>query len=99
MKIAFLILFAGLLQAADRDAAVWVIRHGGRVTFEGNPRIIDALPDLPAADVRIVGVDLVGTDIAPTSLTELSGLARTARALVARPKLQSGRRQPPGCQR
>src|SRR3954452_20708076 len=75
MKTVLLFLFAGLLGAADRDVAAWIIHQGGRVVLEGNPRVIDALPDLPEGAVRVVGVDLVGTTIPPTELVRLSDLS------------------------
>jgi hypothetical protein len=39
-RIAFVLIFAGTLPAADRDVADWVIRQGGNVTIEGRAEVI-----------------------------------------------------------
>src|SRR4051812_25649791 len=75
MRLLFLALIATLLSAADRDTAAWVIRQGGRVVVEGNPRVIDSVIDLPAGDVKVTAVDLVGTTIPPDDLSRLSSLS------------------------
>jgi Leucine-rich repeat (LRR) protein len=64
-------------QMSEREIAEWVIRQGGRVILEseregGKP--IGDVARLPAGEVRIIGVDLVGTLIEPKELEKISGL-------------------------
>jgi len=66
-------------QTAEREIAEWVIRQGGRVILEpqreeGKP--IGDVAQLPAGEIRIIGVDLVGTLIEPKDLEKISGLTR-----------------------
>ena len=65
-------------QKSEREIAEWVIRQGGRVRLEsergeGNP--IGDVARLPAGEIRIIGVDLVGALIEPKELEKISGLA------------------------
>ena len=90
MKIGLLFVMAALLSAADRDAAIWVLRNGGRVILESNPRVIDTLTDLPATDVKVVGVDLFGTSIAPSDLSHLSGLTELRDLWLPGPSFNPG---------
>lgn len=62
---------------SGREIAEWVIRQGGRVMLEsareeGKP--IGDIARLPAGEIRITGVDLVGTLIEPKELEKISGL-------------------------
>ena len=54
--------------------AEWVIRQGGRVTVEGRLDPIGKLEELPAGDVRIRGINLVGTLAEPSALKRFTGL-------------------------
>src|SRR5579859_7587995 len=60
--------------AADREAAQWVIRQGGRVMVNGGEPIRD-IANLPPGDFRVTGVDLFGAPVAPKELEHLSGLS------------------------
>ena len=65
---------------SERDVAEWVIRQGGSVRIEGRLDPIARLEDLPKAgskqtELRIRGINLVGTLIAPTELKRFSGLS------------------------
>src|SRR5262245_54510957 len=64
-------------QNSEREIAEWVIRKGGRVMLEserdqGKP--IGDVARLPAGEIHIIGVDLVGTLIEPKDLEKISGL-------------------------
>ncbi len=73
--IIALCLTAGLAQAAsDRDIAEWVIRWEGRVVLEGHRQPITDTAQLPAGEIRIVGIDLTGCVMHPAELVKLSGL-------------------------
>src|SRR5258707_490209 len=72
-----LLLVAPLaLSAADRDAAEWVIRQGGRVMLNANRTPILNLADLPAGEIHVTGLDLDGTLIEPKDLEKIGGLAQ-----------------------
>ena len=58
-----------------RKAAEWVIRAGGNLRIANRPGIIRSVPELPARDFQIIAVDLVGTNIEPKELWNLSGQA------------------------
>jgi hypothetical protein len=60
---------------SERDIAVWVLRQGGRVILADHRRPINDVLQLPVGEVRIIGVDLVGTLIVPEDLEKLSRLA------------------------
>src|SRR5215475_15201635 len=67
----------GTSQTSEREIAEWVIRQGGRVILEpireeGAP--IGDVAQLPEGEIRIVGIDLVGTLIEPKDLEKISGL-------------------------
>ena len=49
--------------AAERDAAEWVIRAGGRVMINGDRTPTAGLAALPKGDFQVTGVDLSGTTI------------------------------------
>src|SRR5579862_5586538 len=61
-------------EQSERQVAEWVIRQGGRVTLEGQLDPIGKLEELPDGDVRIRGINLVGTLAAPSELKRFSGL-------------------------
>ena len=61
-------------EPSERAAAEWIIRQGGRVTLEGRPAPIDKIADLPAGELRIRGINLVGTLVAPAEFKRFSGL-------------------------
>ena len=63
-------------QTSERAIAEWVIRQGGRVILEGNRRPIDDPLELPAGELRITGVDLVGTLIDPKDLEKIGALTQ-----------------------
>src|SRR5215510_13971047 len=66
-------------QTAEREIAEWVIRQGGRVILEPGreeSKPIGDVAQLPAGEIHIIGVDLVGTLIEPKELEKLSGLTR-----------------------
>src|SRR5262249_7223286 len=65
-------------QKSEQEIADWVIRQGGRAILEsgreqGKP--IGDIARLPADEVHIIGIDLVGTLIEPKDLEKLSGLS------------------------
>src|SRR6266567_7285915 len=60
--------------ASDREMAEWVIRWEGRVTLEGVRQPVSDLDQLPAGDLRIVGVDLTGAVMVPSELEKLASL-------------------------
>src|SRR5207302_3820481 len=65
-------LFAA--EQSERQVAEWVIRQGGRVSVEGRIDPIGKLADLPSGDVRIRGINLVGTLAEPSALKRFAGL-------------------------
>ena len=69
------VLISGPVCAADRDAAEWVLRQGGRITLNGGRQEIAHIADLPKGDFAVTGVDLIGTIINPKDLVKISGLA------------------------
>jgi hypothetical protein len=83
------LVVAGILSAGDRDVAEWVIRQGGTVKIEGRQQPIRILEDLPE-DLRLVGVDLIGTLIAPTEMSKLSGLQHLKELLLPGPSFNPG---------
>ena len=75
----FVLAFGGFATAwagplTEREVAEWVLRQGGRVTLEGDRRPIDDPVRLPAGEIRLRGIDLVGTLIVPEDLAKLGGL-------------------------
>src|SRR5262249_53299271 len=80
MKLPAIVLAVSIsmgLEAAEpsqREVAQWVIRQGGSVTLENRTEPIARLADLPAGELRIRGVNLVGTLVEPSELKRLSGL-------------------------
>ena len=73
LLIVWIATFAALA-AADREAAEWVIRKGGRVMVNGGRQPVALLAELPAGALRITGVDLTGTVLEPKELEHLAGL-------------------------
>ncbi len=67
---------------ADRDAAAWVIRQGGNVRIAGRPQIVRNAAELPAGEVTVVAVDLIGTTIDPKDLDKLGGLSELRELLL-----------------
>src|SRR5215510_16411044 len=63
-----------MAQTKDREIAEWVIRQGGRVILEGERHPIKDVVQLPASEIRITGIDLVGTLIEPTDLGKIGSL-------------------------
>src|SRR6266851_3198744 len=66
-----------LLPAAgqsERQVAEWIIRQGGAVAVEGRLDPIARREDLPAGDLRVRSVNLVGTLVEPTDLKRFRGL-------------------------
>jgi len=61
-------------EPSERQVAEWVIRQGGSLTIEGRLEPIARLADLPAGDLLIRGVNLIGTLVEPSDLKRLSGL-------------------------
>src|SRR5262245_23206567 len=62
-------------QKSEREIAEWVIRQGGRVMLESERvegKLIGDVAQLPAGELRIIGVDLVGTLIEPKDLEKRS---------------------------
>ena len=74
MRTFFLLLLPVLALASERDMAEWVLRWEGVLTIEGQRQPIRDLSQLPAGEVRILGVDLTGTVMPPTELVKLAGL-------------------------
>lgn len=71
----FLILAAtAVFAATDREAAEWVIRKHGRVMVDGRRQPLASLSELPAGTFQVTGIDLTGTVLAPTELTNIAGL-------------------------
>src|SRR5581483_11373499 len=68
------VLIATPVYAADRDAAEWVLRQGGRVTLNGGRQEVAHIADLPKGDFEVTGVDLIGTIVNPKDLVKISGL-------------------------
>ncbi|MBO0723010.1 MAG: hypothetical protein J2P41_19450, partial [Blastocatellia bacterium] len=52
-----------------------MIRQGGRVILAGDRNPIEDVVRLPAGEIRITGIDLVGTLIEPGDLAKIGGLA------------------------
>ncbi len=69
-------------KAADRDAAEWVIRQGGNVRIAGRAAFVRDAADLPAGDITVLAVDLMGTTIDPKDLKRLSGLSELRELLL-----------------
>src|SRR5215831_19467404 len=69
-----LVLFATLAIAADREAAEWVVRKGGRVMLDGARAPIASVGDLPARAFQVTGIDLTGTVLDPKELDHIAGL-------------------------
>src|SRR5262249_14334498 len=63
-------------QPSEREIAEWVIRQGGRVILEGDRKPVGDVAQMPASEIRIIGIDLVGTLIEPKDLEKISGLSR-----------------------
>src|SRR5215475_10929678 len=65
--LGLLVLAAPCLHAADadREVAFWALRMGGWVTLEGSPRRISDVTGLPAADFRIVVLNMVASNMHP----------------------------------
>src|SRR5204862_7676302 len=59
---------------SSRQVALWVLREGGRVRLEGGEEYISDPFELPAGDLRIIGVDMHGTITDPKELGSLSTL-------------------------
>src|SRR5262249_13310556 len=77
MVAMLVVACATLLQAAgpsEREVAEWIIRQGGSVIAEGRLGPIGALKDLPTGDLRIQGINLVGTLVEATELKRFSAL-------------------------
>jgi len=67
-------LYVGAAEPPQRQVAEWVIRQGGSLTVDGRADPIARIEDLPAGELLIRGVNLVGTLVAPTDLRRFSGL-------------------------
>ena len=76
--VCIAVLIATRSYAADRDAAEWVLREGGRVTLNGSRHEIARMSDLPKSDFEVTSVDLIGTTIDPKNLAKISGLTTCA---------------------
>src|SRR5436853_6217303 len=75
LRIVPLVLCIALsASASEREVAEWIIRQGGSLTIEGRLEPIARMSDLPPGDLRIRGINLVGTLSEPTDLRRLSGL-------------------------
>ena len=75
--LAVLILIAALpafADPADRKVAEWALRQGGRVALDGQQEHVRDVSHLPDGDFRLAMVSLVGTNISPPDLVELSDL-------------------------
>src|SRR5579864_140450 len=72
-------------EPADRAAAEWVLRLGGKVTLEGRGRPVTDLADLPAPDFRLESIDLVGTLAEPQELEKLKDLTHLRELFLAGP--------------
>src|SRR5205823_12047760 len=86
------VFFAGLAsgETAERAAAEWVLRLGGMVTLEGEPRPVADLADLPTVDFRIEAIDLVGTLAEPKELEKLKDLTHIRERLLPGPVWNPG---------
>src|SRR5262245_59810135 len=74
-SVCFVFLFIpAAAQTSEREIAEWVIHQGGRVILEGNRNPIRDVVQLPASEIRITGIDLVGTLIEPTDLGKIGSL-------------------------
>ncbi|HEX4715237.1 MAG TPA: hypothetical protein VH164_09950, partial [Ktedonobacteraceae bacterium] len=62
------------MEQSERQVAEWVIRQGGYVTVEGRLDPIRKLEELPRGDVRVRGINLVGTLADPSELKRFTGL-------------------------
>src|SRR4051794_31180080 len=76
LRAGILLLFAAtaVFAATDREAAEWVIRKHGRVMVDGQRQPLASLTELPAAAFHVTGIDLTGTVLAPSELTNIAGL-------------------------
>ena len=77
MRLLYCLLLGTICASAatDREVAEWAIRLGGRVTLSGARTPIHDLSQLPAGDVQITGLDLVGTLVDPKELTKVGALS------------------------
>src|SRR5882724_2326302 len=64
----------GAVEPSQRDVAEWIIRQGGSLTVDGRADPIARIEDLPAGQLLIRGINLVGTLVEPTDLRRFSGL-------------------------
>src|SRR5437867_2662174 len=61
-------------ESSDRAVAEWVLRLGGSIILEGDPRAFWDVAELPPGDIRLQVVNLVGTLVDPSRLELLSSL-------------------------
>src|SRR4051812_1681253 len=74
MKLVAAILLCTAVWGSERQTAEWVVRQGGRVMINGERRSRGEVSELPAGDLQLTGVDLLGTTISPKELQRLTGL-------------------------
>ena len=72
--LAFCLAAACAYGETQRELAEWVIRWEGRVYLEGARQPIVDIRQIPAGDIKIVGIDLTGAVMLPAELEKLTGL-------------------------
>ncbi|HEY6403501.1 MAG TPA: hypothetical protein VI479_18905, partial [Blastocatellia bacterium] len=77
-------------QKSEREIADWVIRQGGGVILDGARNPIKDVAQLPAGEIRMIGVDLVGTLIEPKELEKISGLTSLKELYLPGPSWNPG---------
>src|SRR3954451_5992216 len=66
----------------DREIALWILRKGGRVLFDGAAAYTSDPFDLPERGVQVVGVDMHGTVVPPIELKPLAKLTNLREVML-----------------
>src|SRR5437867_2621469 len=74
ISVLWIVACLSAAEQSERQVAEWIIRQGGSLTIDGRIDPIARIQDLPAGDLRIRGINLVGTLVEPGELRRLSGL-------------------------
>lgn len=61
-------------EPADREAAEWVLKVGGRVAIAGDSKLLRFPAELPDGDFRIAAIDLLGTLVDAPDLMHIAKL-------------------------
>ena len=90
LAVLLAVLCAWAAEPAERDVAEWILRIGGSVIVEGNPRVITRLTDLPAGELRVRTANLVGTLMEPAELARIGRLTGLRELLLPGPSWNPG---------